>query len=113
MTEDSTNDLTIIDPFTGRQKLYAPDPDPSLPAKRLPIEVNPLSKPSNGGHHLPLDVIKYDLVENSELSAKLAEHIKKQQGLLQDNPTVNKRNPAKCRAKLKKSSPYSHTIPHS
>lgn len=87
--EQATNDLTIVDPFTGSQKLYAPDPDPSLPSKRLPIEVNPLSTPSNG-QRLPLDVIKYDLLENNELAAKLQEHIKKQQGLLQDNPTVNR-----------------------
>lgn len=86
MTEDITNDVTLVDPVTGSQKLFAPDPDPSLPAKRLPIEINPLSKPSNG-HQLPLDVVKYDLVENSELAAKLQEHIKKQQGLLQENPT--------------------------
>lgn len=88
MTEDSTNDVTVFDPFTGSQKLYAPDPDPSLPTKRLPIEVNPLSKPTIN-HQLPYDVVKYDLLENSELAAKLQEHIKKQQGLLQDNPTVN------------------------
>lgn len=88
VTEDSTNDVTVFDPYTGRHKLYAPDPDPSLPAKRIPIEVNPLSKPSIGQQQLPLDVVKYDLVENSFLSAKLQEHIKKQQGLLQGNPTV-------------------------
>lgn len=80
--------MTLVDPITGSQKLFAPDPDPSLPAKRLPIEINPLSKPSNGPTQLPLDVVKYDLVENNELAAKLQEHIKKQQGLLQAHPTV-------------------------
>lgn len=87
MTEDSTNDVTVYDPFTGSQKLYAPDPDPSLPTKRLPIEVNPLSKPSVA-QSLPLDVVKYNLVEHNELSAKLQEHIKKQHGLFHENPTV-------------------------
>lgn len=79
--------MTVFDPYTGTQKLYAPDPDPSLPAKRVPIERNPLSKPTIS-QQLPLDVIKYDLVENNELAAKLQEHIKRQQGLLQENPTV-------------------------
>lgn len=87
MTEDATNDVTVFDPLTGRQKLYAPDPDPSLPTKRLPIEVNPLSKPTIN-QQLPPDVVKYDLLENNELSAKLQEHIKHQQELLQANPTV-------------------------
>uniref|UniRef100_A0A1I8NNU6 Uncharacterized protein n=1 Tax=Stomoxys calcitrans TaxID=35570 RepID=A0A1I8NNU6_STOCA len=53
--EDNTNDQTIVDPFSGSQKLYAPDPDPSLPAAQVRPAVEPFNTPSNG-KPLPADI---------------------------------------------------------
>lgn len=46
MTED-TNDHTINNLISGTRKLYAPDPDPSLPAVRVKPSTDPFSQPSN------------------------------------------------------------------
>lgn len=55
VTEDPTNDHTIHDLFSGQQKLYAPDPDPSLPAQGVRFTIDPFSRPSNN-QPLPSDV---------------------------------------------------------
>lgn len=55
VTEDPTNDQTIHDPFSGQHKYFAPDPDPSLPSKRIQQANDHFSQPSNG-NPLPLDV---------------------------------------------------------
>ncbi|XP_075150463.1 uncharacterized protein LOC142224561 [Haematobia irritans] len=55
VVEDNTNDQTIVDPFSGSQKLYAPDPDPSLPAAQVRPAVEPFNTPSNG-KPLPADI---------------------------------------------------------
>lgn len=46
MTEE-TNDHTINDLVSGTRKLYAPDPDPSLPAFKIKPATDPFSQPSN------------------------------------------------------------------
>lgn len=43
---EPTNDHTIRDPISGQKKLYAPDPDPSLPAHRIKPATDPFSQPS-------------------------------------------------------------------
>ncbi|EDW81535.1 uncharacterized protein Dwil_GK10970 [Drosophila willistoni] len=53
--EDETNDQTIRDPISGSQKLFAPDPDPSLPAAKLRQATEPFNTPSNN-RPLPADV---------------------------------------------------------
>lgn len=55
VTEDPSNDHTIHDLFSGAQKLYAPDPDPSLPTHGVRFSTDPFSRPSNG-NPLPSDV---------------------------------------------------------
>ncbi|XP_017485821.1 PREDICTED: LOW QUALITY PROTEIN: putative uncharacterized protein DDB_G0271606 [Rhagoletis zephyria] len=55
VTEEHTNDQTIRDPLSGSQKLFAPDPDPSLPAAQLRPATEPFNQPSNG-KPLPVDV---------------------------------------------------------
>uniref|UniRef100_W8C1X3 DUF4794 domain-containing protein n=1 Tax=Ceratitis capitata TaxID=7213 RepID=W8C1X3_CERCA len=55
VTEDHSNDQTIRDPLSGSQKLFAPDPDPSLPAAQLRPATEPYNQPSNG-KPLPVDV---------------------------------------------------------
>lgn len=54
MTEDSTNDQTIQNPFTGSQSYYAPDPDPSLPTRGIQPSRDPFSRPSQS--QVPSDV---------------------------------------------------------
>lgn len=44
---EPTNDHTIRDPITGKQTLYAPDPDPSLPVFKISQGTDPFSQPSN------------------------------------------------------------------
>ncbi len=46
MTEE-TNDHTINDLVSGTRKLYAPDPDPSLPTYKIKPATDPFSQPSN------------------------------------------------------------------
>ncbi|XP_037950964.1 myb-like protein P [Teleopsis dalmanni] len=53
--EDNTNDQTILDPLSGSQKLFAPDPDPSLPTSKIRPAVEPFNQPSNN-KPLPGDV---------------------------------------------------------
>uniref|UniRef100_A0A0A1XLK6 Uncharacterized protein n=1 Tax=Zeugodacus cucurbitae TaxID=28588 RepID=A0A0A1XLK6_ZEUCU len=55
VTEEHTNDQTIRDPLSGSQKLFAPDPDPSLPVAQLRPATEPFNQPSNG-KPLPVDV---------------------------------------------------------
>ncbi|XP_073818773.1 uncharacterized protein [Musca autumnalis] len=55
VVEENTNDQTIVDTFSGSQKLYAPDPDPSLPAPQIRPAVEPFNTPSNG-KPLPADI---------------------------------------------------------
>ncbi|XP_055849836.1 putative uncharacterized protein DDB_G0271606 [Episyrphus balteatus] len=55
VNEDQTNDQTILDPFSGKQKLFAPDPDPSLPAATIRPATEPYNTPSNG-KPLPADI---------------------------------------------------------
>lgn len=43
---EPTNDHTIRDPISGQKKLYAPDPDPSLPAHKIKPATDPFSQPS-------------------------------------------------------------------
>lgn len=58
--EEQTNDQTLHDPFTGQQKLYAPDPDPSLPSARIRFANDVFSTPSNG-KPLPYDVLQSEI----------------------------------------------------
>ncbi|KAJ6637350.1 hypothetical protein Bhyg_10080 [Pseudolycoriella hygida] len=44
---EETNDHTINDLASGTRKLYAPDPDPSLPAFKVKPATDPFSQPSN------------------------------------------------------------------
>lgn len=44
---EETNDHTINDLISGTRKLYAPDPDPSLPAFKIKPATDPFSQPSN------------------------------------------------------------------
>lgn len=44
---EETNDHTINDLISGTRKLYAPDPDPSLPAFKINPATDPFSQPSN------------------------------------------------------------------
>ncbi|XP_060649285.1 putative uncharacterized protein DDB_G0271606 isoform X1 [Drosophila nasuta] len=53
--EDETNDQTIRDPISGSQKLFAPDPDPSLPTSKVKIATEAFNTPSNN-KPLPTDV---------------------------------------------------------
>ncbi|XP_017058792.1 protein split ends [Drosophila ficusphila] len=53
--EDETNDQTIRDPISGSQKLFAPDPDPSLPTTKIRPATEPFNTPSNN-KPLPADV---------------------------------------------------------
>ncbi|KAH8359470.1 hypothetical protein KR093_006964, partial [Drosophila rubida] len=53
--EDETNDQTIRDPISGSQKLFAPDPDPSLPTSKVKISTEAFNTPSNN-NPLPTDV---------------------------------------------------------
>ncbi|XP_017956154.2 myb-like protein Q [Drosophila navojoa] len=53
--EDETNDKTIRDPISGSQKLFAPDPDPSLPTTKVKIATESFNTPSNN-QPLPSDV---------------------------------------------------------
>ncbi|XP_034484401.1 putative uncharacterized protein DDB_G0271606 [Drosophila innubila] len=53
--EDETNDQTIRDPISGSQKLFAPDPDPSLPTNKVKIATESFNTPSNN-KPLPADV---------------------------------------------------------
>ncbi|KAH8383664.1 hypothetical protein KR009_009955, partial [Drosophila setifemur] len=53
--EDETNDQTIRDPISGSQKLFAPDPDPSLPTTKIRPATESFNKPSNN-KPLPSDV---------------------------------------------------------
>lgn len=46
VTED-TNDHTINNIVSGTRKLYAPDPDPSLPAIKIKPSADPFSQPSS------------------------------------------------------------------
>ncbi|XP_061399859.1 E3 ubiquitin-protein ligase RING2 homolog spat-3 [Musca vetustissima] len=55
VVEENTNDQTIVDTFSGSQKYYAPDPDPSLPAAQIRPAVEPFNTPSNG-KPLPADI---------------------------------------------------------
>ncbi|XP_055903844.1 mastermind-like domain-containing protein 1 [Eupeodes corollae] len=55
VNEDQTNDQTGLDPFSGKQKLFAPDPDPSLPAATIRPATEPYNTPSNG-KPLPADI---------------------------------------------------------
>ncbi|XP_055381275.1 uncharacterized protein LOC129611886 isoform X2 [Condylostylus longicornis] len=52
---EQSNDHTIVDPLSGKQKYFAPDPDPSLPTKKIRPATEPFNTPSNG-QPLPLDV---------------------------------------------------------
>ncbi|XP_055677121.1 uncharacterized protein LOC129786256 [Lutzomyia longipalpis] len=58
VTEEPTNDLTLRNPYSGKQTYYAPDPDPRLPVAKIPIETNRYSQPTNG-KTLPRDVAAY------------------------------------------------------
>lgn len=53
--EDATNDQTIRDPISGSQKLFAPDPDPSLPTTKIRPSTESFNTPSNN-KPLPADV---------------------------------------------------------
>uniref|UniRef100_A0A6P4F9B6 Mastermind-like protein 2 n=1 Tax=Drosophila rhopaloa TaxID=1041015 RepID=A0A6P4F9B6_DRORH len=53
--EDETNDQTIRDPISGSQKLFAPDPDPSLPTTKIRPATESFNTPSNN-KPLPADV---------------------------------------------------------
>ncbi|KAH8417387.1 hypothetical protein KR222_010162, partial [Zaprionus bogoriensis] len=53
--EEATNDQTIRDPISGSQKLFAPDPDPSLPTSKVKIATESFNTPSNN-KPLPADV---------------------------------------------------------
>ncbi|XP_016999106.2 RNA-binding protein 33 [Drosophila takahashii] len=53
--EDETNDQTIRDPISGSQKLFAPDPDPSLPTTKIRPSTESFNTPSNN-KPLPADV---------------------------------------------------------
>ncbi|XP_016982016.2 mastermind-like protein 2 [Drosophila rhopaloa] len=53
--EDETNDQTIRDPISGSQKLFAPDPDPSLPTTKIRPPTESFNTPSNN-KPLPADV---------------------------------------------------------
>ncbi|KAH8251857.1 hypothetical protein KR038_009797 [Drosophila bunnanda] len=53
--EDETNDQTIRDPISGSQKLFAPDPDPSLPTTKIRPSTETFNTPSNN-KPLPSDV---------------------------------------------------------
>ncbi|XP_064547325.1 E3 ubiquitin-protein ligase RING2 homolog spat-3 [Drosophila montana] len=53
--EDETNDQTIRDPISGSQKLFAPDPDPSLPTSKVKVATESFNTPSNN-QPLPSDV---------------------------------------------------------
>uniref|UniRef100_A0A1A9WC33 DUF4794 domain-containing protein n=1 Tax=Glossina brevipalpis TaxID=37001 RepID=A0A1A9WC33_9MUSC len=55
VVEDNTNDKTIVDSLTGSQKLYAPDPDPSLPVTHIEPATEPFNRPSIS-KPLPVDV---------------------------------------------------------
>ncbi|XP_037026911.1 uncharacterized protein LOC119067840 isoform X2 [Bradysia coprophila] len=44
---EETNDHTINNLISGTRKLYAPDPDPSLPAIKIKPSTDPFSQPSN------------------------------------------------------------------
>ncbi|KAM8704023.1 hypothetical protein ACLKA7_008613 [Drosophila subpalustris] len=55
VNEDETNDQTIRDPISGSQKLFAPDPDPSLPTSKVKIATESFNTPSNN-KQLPADV---------------------------------------------------------
>lgn len=55
VTEDHTNDKTVLDPLSGKQTLFAPDPDPSLPTARIRPKTESFNTPSNG-KPLPADV---------------------------------------------------------
>ncbi|XP_041675378.1 putative uncharacterized protein DDB_G0271606 [Drosophila eugracilis] len=53
--DDETNDQTIRDPISGSQKLFAPDPDPSLPTTKIRPATESFNTPSNN-KPLPADV---------------------------------------------------------
>ncbi|XP_034661028.1 bromodomain-containing protein DDB_G0280777 [Drosophila subobscura] len=53
--EEETNDQTIRDPISGSQKLFAPDPDPSLPTSKIRPATETFNTPSNS-KPLPSDV---------------------------------------------------------
>ncbi|XP_050744566.1 putative uncharacterized protein DDB_G0271606 [Drosophila biarmipes] len=55
VNEDETNDQTIRDPISGSQKLFAPDPDPSLPTTKIRPATESFNTPSNN-KPLPADV---------------------------------------------------------
>lgn len=66
--EEQTNDQTLHNPFTGQQKLYAPDPDPSLPAARIRIANDIFSSPSNG-KPLPFDVLQSGIQGSASIAS--------------------------------------------
>lgn len=53
--EEQSNDVTFKDPYSGKNTLWAPDPDPNFPNPRLRPNTDPLSRPSNY-QSLPSDV---------------------------------------------------------
>lgn len=55
VTEEQTNDQIIHDQFSGKVKYFAPDPDPSLPVRKIPPSADPYSMPSEG-NSLPQDL---------------------------------------------------------
>uniref|UniRef100_A0A336LB54 CSON006444 protein n=1 Tax=Culicoides sonorensis TaxID=179676 RepID=A0A336LB54_CULSO len=45
--EEQSNDVTFKDPYTGKNTLWAPDPDPQYQNVKLKPSTDPLSRPSN------------------------------------------------------------------
>ncbi|EDW39035.1 GL13619 [Drosophila persimilis] len=79
--EDETNDQTIRDPISGSQKLFAPDPDPSLPTSKIRPATETFNTPSNN-KPLPSDV------QNNHLPAQPLVQIVGAQAAAQTAPEI-------------------------